>query len=250
MKRLIIMMSLTMLLSAAAAETVVVVGGTVHTMGSAGTLQDATIIIEDGQIAAIRQGRIIPDGAVVIEADGKVITPGLFAAQSALGLVEVGAVAGTVDGGQRGDQFGAAFDVADAFNPDSSLIPINRAGGVTRAVITPYPAWPSDGMPGGGVISGLAAVIHLGDDQDALVMRKAALVAHIGERGGELAGGSRSAALQHLTTALDEAIEYGRNRQAYDVGASRDYAISRPDLLALQSVVSGDTPVFLSANRA
>ena len=40
----------------------------------------------------------------------------------------------------RGEQFTASFDVAAAYNPRSTLIPINRIEGITRAVIAPSPA--------------------------------------------------------------------------------------------------------------
>lgn len=232
------------------AEPVAIVGATVHTMTDAGTLKGATVIIEDGQISEVRRGRVVPDGARVIEADGKVVTPGLFAAQSMLGLTEVSAVAGTVDAGQRGGAFSAAFDVADAFNPQSSLIPITRVEGVTRAVVLPYAEWPDEHGVGGQVMSGSAAVVHLGDSDDYLVLRKAAMVAHVGERGGMLAGGSRAAALLALTSALEDAIDYAQFRDAFNAGARREYSVSRADLDALQTVISGETPLFLSVDRA
>ncbi|MEL7296542.1 MAG: amidohydrolase family protein [Pseudomonadota bacterium] len=232
----------------AGADVTVIVGGTIHTMSETGTLQDATVVIEDGQISAVRRGRYVPEGATVIDADGKVVTPGLFAARTQLGLVEVSAVAGTVDSGQQGERFTAAFDVADSFNPESSLIAINRVAGVTRAVIVPSPAWGGDQAP--AVFSGSAAVVHLGGNDDYLAVRKAAVVAHIGETGGYLAGGSRSAALMSLTEALDDAIDYKAHRDAYDAGARRPYSISKADLEALQSVISGETPLMLSAHRA
>ena len=239
---------------AAHGETVAITGGTVHTMSDAGTLDDATVLIEDGQITRVGRNVAVPKDAVRIDASGKVVTPGLFAAHTQLGLVEVNAVSGTVDGEQRGDQFGAAFEVADAFNPESTLIAVSRDEGVTRAAIVPSPAYPYDSPLGdgaaGGVISGQAAVVHLGADDDYLVLRKAALVAHIGAGGGTFAGGSRAAALLALRTALDDAIDYGRFRDAYDAGARREYSIGKPDLEALQSVLRGETPVYLSVDRA
>ncbi|MEO0575926.1 MAG: amidohydrolase family protein [Pseudomonadota bacterium] len=232
------------------AEVVAVVGGTVHTLSDQGTLQNATVLIEDGEILSVQKGRVVPDGATVVEAQGKVVTPGIFAAHSALGLVEVSAEDSTVDSSQRGDQFGAAFDIADAYNPASTLIDINRADGVTRAVVLPNRAWPDDGMPGGGVISGQAAVVHLGDSDDFLVARGIAMVAHLGQSGAAASTGSRAAALLRLTTALQDAIDYANFSDAYDAGARREYSIGREDLEALQGVTRGDVPVYLSVDRA
>lgn len=249
--RLFLVVGLLSLLAANSnGEVIAIVGGTVHTMSDAGTLQDATVLIEDGQITSVRRGQPVPDGARVIDAKGRVVTPGLFAAQSALGIVEVGAVSGTVDGGQRGDAFSAAFEVADAFNPASSLIAVNRTAGVTRAVIGPFPGWGDDGGPMGGIFSGSAAVVHLGDADDYLVLRKAAMVAHMGEWGGSLAGGSRSEALLRLTQAFEDAIEYATHKDAYDAGARREYSISKANLEALQSVLRGETPLYLTVSRA
>lgn len=235
---------------AAGAEVIAVTGGTVHTLGDEGTLENATVLIEDGQITRVARDVDVPRGATVIDAEGMVVTPGLFAAHTQLGLVEVDAVSATVDGRQRGAHFGAAFEVADAFNPASTLVGVTREEGVTRAAIVPSPAGGWDGGEPGGVLSGQAAVVHLGDGDDYLVLRKAAMVAHLGAYGGELAGGSRAAALLTLATALEDAIDYAANRDAYDAGARRAYSLSRADLEALQTVLSGETPVYLSVDRA
>lgn len=235
---------------ASRADVIAVTGGTVHTLGDEGTLEGATVLIEDGQITRVGRNIDVPDGATVIDAAGMVVTPGLFAAHTQLGLVEVNAVAGTVDGQQSGEHFGAAFEVADAFNPASTLIDVTREEGVTRAAIVPSPAWSWDGGEPGGVLSGQAAVVHLGDDDDYLVLRKAAMVAHLGAYGGSLAGGSRAAALLTLSAALEDAIDYAEHRDAYDAGARREYSLGRADLEALQTVLSGETPVYLSVDRA
>jgi hypothetical protein len=50
----------------AAAETIALRGATVHTVGPNGTLQNATVIMQDGVIAAV--GQII--GGVLDEVDG------------------------------------------------------------------------------------------------------------------------------------------------------------------------------------
>ena len=235
---------------ATALAVIAIVGGTVHTVSDQGTLPEATVLIEDGEILNVQKGRVTPKGARVIDASGKVITPGIFAAHSGLGLVEVSAESSTVDSAQRGAAFGASFDIADAYNPASTLIDINRAEGVTRAVVLPNPAWPEDGQPGGGVISGQAAVVHLGDSDDFLVARGVAIVAHLGESGGYVSTGSRAAALLALTTALQDAIDYGQYTAAYDAGARREYSVSKQDLDALQGVIRGDVPLYLRADRA
>src|SRR5262249_46464189 len=109
-----------------AAETVAVVGAKVYTLGSAGTLDDATVVLENGRIRAVGRGIPVPEGVRTIDARGKVVTPGFFESYTRLGLVEVDAVAGTRDGADQSDRLTAAFDVTDALNPRSTLIPIQR----------------------------------------------------------------------------------------------------------------------------
>src|SRR3546814_6228401 len=78
-----------------------------------------------------------PGGARVIDAVGKWVTPGIFGGFSRLGLVEVDAVAQTNDAAATGSPFGAAISVAPAVNPNAAAVQVNRAGGVTRAIVAP-----------------------------------------------------------------------------------------------------------------
>ena len=158
----------------AGAQTTAIVGGKVHTVGPQGTIEEATVLIVDGRIAAVGSDVAVPDGAETIDASGKVVTPGLFSSFGQLGLVEVSGGAGPVDSQQRGDLFSAGFDVANAYNRRSTLIAINRIEGVTRSVIAPTPGYP-DESGSGHVVAGLAAIVNLGDG-DVLDQRGAAMV--------------------------------------------------------------------------
>ncbi|MGY8795428.1 MAG: amidohydrolase family protein, partial [Woeseiales bacterium] len=108
------------------AQTTAITGATVHTVGPAGTLTNATIIVDGRRITAVGVDIVIPANANRVDATGKIVTPGLFSPLGQLGLSEVSAVAGTNDATQRGAAFTASFDVAEAFNPRSILIAISR----------------------------------------------------------------------------------------------------------------------------
>jgi len=54
-----------------------IVGGDAHTV-THGVIRQATILLKDGKITAIGQGLVVPAGAVVVEAEGKIITPGFI----------------------------------------------------------------------------------------------------------------------------------------------------------------------------
>lgn len=234
----------------AQAQTTAIVGARVHTVGPAGTIDNATIVIENGSVRAVGSNVSAPSGARVIDADGQVVTPGLFTPFGQLGLVEVGFSAGPLDGMQRGEQFTAAFDVADAFNRRSTLVAINRADGVTRALVAPFGTGPDEIGNASHIISGLAAVVHLGDEADSIVRRSAAVVVNLGEGGSGLAGGSRTSAFLALENALDEALDYRDNKAAFELGQRRDYVHSANDLEALQPVLSGDVPLLANVHRA
>lgn len=232
--------------SSAGAETIAIVGGTVHTMGAAGTIQGGTVLIQDGKVRAVGRDVQIPAGARRIDATGKVVTPGLMDSMTRLGLVEVSAVEATADATVTDDHFTAALDVVDAINPRSILIPVTRIEGVTRAVVAP--------QAGVSLIAGRGAVIHLGLSGEGgegwLLRAPAAMYASLGEAGATRSGGARGAAMLRLREALQDALDYASNRQAFDRGERRSYALSRLDLEALQPVVRGELPLVVSVNRA
>lgn len=232
------------------ADSFVVTGARVHTVGPQGTLEDAVILVEDGVIEAVGRDVAVPAGTRRIDAEGKVVTPGLFSPVGQIGVTEVGAVAGTVDYVQRGREFTASFDIADAFNPRSTLVPVNRIEGITRAAIVPAGRQPDEMGNVSDVLSGLGSIVHLGGSDDSIMRRGAMLVVNLGESGGELAGGSRAAALLELRSALDDALDYADHRDEYDSGDRREYSVSRRDLEALQAVVDGTVPLLVHADRA
>lgn len=243
--RLILGIFAALLASVVSAQSTAITGATVHTMGPQGTVENATIVIEAGRFVSVTAGGAVPPGAEVIDASGKIVTPGLFTPIGFLGLVEIGFSAGPLDQLQRGDEFTASFDVADAFNPRSTLIAVNRIEGVTRAVIVPAPGFPDETGNSGSVIAGQAALVNLGGGDDSVEQRAVAMMVRLGEGGSALAGGSRAAAVLELRSALDEALAY-----ADAPGEREDYRLSLADLEALQGVLGGDVPLFVEVDRA
>lgn len=236
-------------LATAEAQTIAISGARVHTVAEAGTIDDATILVTDGRITAVGRNIEVPSGAQRVDAEGRRVTPGLFTPIGQIGLTEVSAVAGTVDYIQRGDAFSASFDIADAYNPRSTLIPINRIEGITNAAIAPAAGWPDELGQTSRVMSGLGAIVHLGDT-DPVVQRAAMLVVSLGESGSAVAGGSRAAALLTFRTALEDALDYAGHRDDYQSRDRRDYSVSMADLEALQDIIEGTTPVLAHVDRA
>lgn len=223
--------------------TYAITGGTVYTLGVAGKIEHGTVLVKDGRIAAVGADVDIPANAERIDATGKIVTPGIFDPQSQFGIVEVGAVKETRDASAGNSRFSAAFDVADAVNPRSVLIPVNRIAGVTRAMVSPT---------GGDdhIIAGRGAIIDLGSTTGFIHRDPAAMFAALGESGAKLAGGSRAAALLALREALQDARDYAANASAYATNQRRSYALTRLDLEALGPVLDGKEPLVIHVERA
>ncbi|MED5462778.1 MAG: amidohydrolase, partial [Pseudomonadota bacterium] len=57
-------------------QTTVITGATVHTVGPDGTIENATVVIDKGRIAAVGTDIIVPEDARTIDGRDKIITPG------------------------------------------------------------------------------------------------------------------------------------------------------------------------------
>ena len=181
----------------AAAQTVAITGGRVVLGDGSEPIDGGTVVIRDGRVTAAGAGVAIPAGATVVDASGKWVTPGIVAGFSRIGLSEVDAVDPTNDVRAANSPFSAAIDVAPAINPQSSAIAINRAAGVTRAVVSP--------ATGRSIFAGQGAVIDLGGDMQPITRPRAFQFIELGEEGAQDAGGSRASAHVLLRNALREA---------------------------------------------
>ena len=225
----------------AQAESILIKGAKVYTMTSAGTLENADVLIEDGLIRNIGEG-ISASGAKVVDGKGKVVTSGIFALENQIGLVEIGAIEGTRDSGTELEDSGASFRVSDVFNAKSTLIPMNREGGVTRTLIKPY--------NGKSVFAGYGAIMDMTGDYDSLILSDVAIFATYGEHAAHLSGGSRASALHELNKSFAQAKEYAVNKEEVKRGEYRQLDYSLADLEALNRVLTKEIPLVVSVNRA
>lgn len=236
----------------AAAETLAIVGARILTMGAAGDLPAGTVVIRDGKIAAVGAKVAVPAGARVIDARGQILTPGITATVSPMGLNDT---IGSGYGGRGSSNalLSAGFDVNEDVNPNSPQIPEARIEGVTRAVVTPSPQSRAPGAPA-RVFGGQAAVIHLADlgtaGGDLTVKSRVALYLDAGEGGASAAGGSRGAQMTLLKQAFVDARAYARNPASVDPARLEELSLSRADIAALVPVVQGREPLLIEANRA
>ena len=228
---------------AAAQTTTAIMNARVLT-GDGDAIENGDVIIRGGRIAQVGADLSAPAGARVIDGAGKVVTPGIFAPMSSLGLVEISLDAEANDAGPQqglGFPLGAALDATDAIRPESTLIPINRAGGVTRAVTAP--------SPGDSLFGGRAAVIDLTGRANSVTRARVGQVVSLGYGGAARAGDTRLGAWALLREMLDEARSYAANPNDY-VRRNRAPRHSLADLKALETVVNGEEPLIVFIDGA
>jgi len=227
----------------ATAPSILIQHGHVYTVGAAGTLADGDVLIQNGKIVQVGANIAAPAGATIIDAHGKPVTPGLMASWTQLGIEEVQLVSETNDTAPNQALDSAAFDVADALNPSSTLIPVARIAGVTRSLTAPTDC--------GDVFCGTAAVIHLGDGPDLIVKKQAGVLVELEPNGGEKQANSRPDIWVKFRETLDDAREYWAQRAGYHrPGGARDQRSIRVDLDALGPVIQGQEPLIVHVERA
>ena len=237
-RRTLLALGTALTLGSAQASTLAFTNARIHTLGTAGTLEAATLIIRNGAVEAVGAEVAVPEGATVIDAKGKVITPGLFDAYTHLGLDEISGVDEANDSANRNPRYAAALDVVDALNPHSTLLPINRIDGIALAMSAPV----SEG--GGPLFAGRGAVIQLGR-LDALVAKpQAAMFINLAEAGASASQGGRAALWLSLREALEEA------KSGASSAVQRPAQLGALDVAALQPVLSGEMPLVATVHRA
>lgn len=227
----------------AVAQTIAITGGRVFPV-SGPPIENGTVVIRDGKIAAVGAGIAIPEGAQRIDAAGKWVTPGLFNPVTQLGLVEVGQVSETRNTSARnteGDRIHAAFRVWEGLNATSVLFAATRNEGITTVMVHPTQ----------GLVAGQAAVIDIvdGSMSQMLVEAPVAMIAQVSDPAAASAG-SRGELLLRLRELLDDTRAYQRNRASYERGDTRVFAASRSDLEAMIPVLDGRLLLIVVADAS
>src|SRR6476660_7658957 len=220
MTRVLLVMLLAATATPAFAETIAITGGTVALGDGSEPIPNGQVVIRDGKVVAAGNVRMkLPAGAQVIDATGKWVTPGIVAGFSRLGLAEVDLSAEGSDDTSSNGPFSAAIDVVPSINPLDTTIAVNRADGVTRALVAP--------AAGRSIFAGQGAVIDTGADMDPITAPRKFQFVELGETGAEKAGGSRASAYVLFHNALREAAQLGRYGQP--VSSTRNQAPDERD---------------------
>ena len=216
------------------AQDLLIKGARVHTAGRAGTLENTDVLVQGGRIASVGPGLAASAGAVVVEAKGRPLTPGLFGGISQIGLEEVNLEPSTYDAELKLEapawqhMWRPEFDVTPAFNSRSIVLAVMRIEGVTWGTIAPLAA--------DSLVIGQGAAVTLDGRFDAAFPGSQTLFVNWGSAAHDASGGSRAA--QYML--FDQAI-----REVREPGTSGAAALLLPEgRTALKAYLAGGRVVF------
>lgn len=207
----------------AQSRTLAIRGGTVHTVAD-GVIADGVVLVRDGRIAAVGADVDVPADAEVIDAAGRIVTPGIVDARSEMGI-------GWRDAGDRERLAAPAREIADHY--DGAVDDEWLRSGVTAVYLAP---------DAGNLLGGFGAVVKLAGERGRVVHRRAAMSASFGE--SALDAFDSPTTRQGMVAELREAFIAARD--ALDDAAAADAA--DPAVRALGRVLAGDVPLRIYAN--
>lgn len=226
-----------------------ITGATIHTVTN-GTIEGGVILIDGQKIVQVGQNAKITNDYKRIDASGKHVYPGFIDGWTSLGLVEISAVAVTVDNRELG-QFNPHMNAFTAFNPHSASVPVTRVSGVTTVMT----------HPSSGSIAGKGTVMDLwGYSPDSMAVKKSgALILELPSSEGGGWWDSRSEEeikkeyqqdIKEINDFIAKAKFYDEMMTAYNANPSGK---TKPDfdprMDAMREVFSGDVPVVIPVSR-
>ena len=201
------------------------------------------VLIEDNKISRVSTSNL--RGDLVIDATGKILTPGIIPTDTDIGIVEIGALSVTRD--DSSDLYQIGFSIYDAFNPNSVLIPWNRSNGITSTLTLPQ----NTDSP----IGGLGSFFVLDSNIEISGSKDIVMIGRVGGSGGE----SRA----ETFSIMEDLLEFASSLDSRDMETYKEIAeliddspiaetmeLHPRDLQALYKLVNDDLPLIIDANRA
>jgi len=201
------------------------------------------ILIKSGKIISISND--ISNAKKVINVDGKIVTPGFIAPDTEIGIVEIGSLSVTRDDSPK--IYNIGFSIFDAFNPNSTLIPWNRANGITSALSLPKTS--SSPIGGLGSFFDLNSDLNISGEKDMVM---------IGRVGGS-SSKSRAETFALMEDILDLAFSIDSKVIESDIeiiSFMNDMPIVNHlnlqvrDMKALYKLANNRLPLIIESNRA
>lgn len=216
----------------------------IYTMGKKGILEKGSILLEDNKILEV--GTNLKEdyaGLEIIDAEGKIITPGLVEAHCHVGLHGDSSHMENVDYNETSSPITPQLRAIDAINPLSRNFKEAAKGGVTTIATGPGSA---------NVIGGqFAAVKTYGESIDEVVIKECvAMKSALGENPKRVYGSkgktpnSRMATASLMRETLFKAREYMK-KKSEDENLAMDMGLE-----ALIPVLKKEIPMKVHAHRA
>ena len=207
-------------------------------------IPNGSILIDGGKIVALGADLTAPEGAEIIDADGRLVTPGCVEAHCHIGLHNESMRWEGADYNESADPITPHMRAIDAFNPMDGMLENAIRGGVTTACAGPGSA---------NVVGGTFLIAKLvGKRIDKMIVRQdAAMKCAFGENPKSCYGQSakkspktRMATAALLRELLFKARDY---QQAKDAGNDPKFDMK---LEAMLPVMRGEIPLKAHAHRA
>lgn len=210
-------------------------------------IEKGAVVFREGKIAAVGMGIAVPDDALVIDAGGKVVTPGFIDVHCHIGISEDGAGWAGEDTNEATDPVTAEVRALDAINPKDIAFRDAVAAGITCVQVDPGSA---------NIIGGETLVMKTwGTVVDDLVLRRpSGLKAALGENPKRVYGtqhktpATRMGNAAVMRKALAAAKDYLRKKeQAADPEKTPDLNL-RNEMIA--KVLRKEIPLRVHCHRA
>ena len=224
------------------AETILIKNATIYD-GNTNQPYEGNVLI-DGKIIK----KVSPNdmqGDFIIDASGKIVTPGLIATDTNIGIVEIGALSVTRD--DASEIYKIGFSIYDAYNPNSTLIPWNRSNGITSALTIPQNT--SSPIGGLGSFFVLDGELNITGKKDMVMT---------GSVGGD-SNNSRS----EMYAVIDDLLSFAKSINQKDLSTDTNISelignstiaefmeLHPRDVIALYKLVNNNLPLVMKAHRA
>lgn len=219
--------------------------GHIYTMAGE-VIENGCILIQDGKILEVGKDLETPENAEVIDAKGKMVTPGFIDAHCHLGLFEEGIGFEGSDGNEMTDPVTPQLRAIDAINPMDISFREAYEGGVTTAVTGPGSA-----NVIGGTFAALKTYGHRVDDM--VIKDPVAMKIAFGENPKRVYNGQKKSPMTRMATAsilretLFKAKTYMDKKENEDESKRPDYDMK---MEAMIPVLKRQIPVKAHAHRA
>lgn len=234
--------ALAIVASTAQAKSTAITNATIYTLANEGILEQATVIIDQGKITELYSNQNTPkniEADEIIDAKGKILTPGFIGTMNSLGLIEVGAVSRTRDG--KDEKADITFDASLAFNPKSTLIPYTRKGGITSNIVTPH--------GGEGLFAGQTFAVDLSGEFTSVIEKQNGVLIYLGSE----AKGSRAQKLQALDYQLEDAEKALTKKKSKAKKSKKEQTEAedpKRDEQVINALLAAEKPLLAYADRA